>query len=53
MDVAVFKSKIIINLEYLSAEDWVEGYHLKESLLNKGTAKNSFSCLVLPPLPVE
>ena len=42
MDVAVFKSKIIINLEYLSAEDWVEGYHLKESLLNKGTAKKFF-----------
>jgi len=42
MDVAVFKSKLIINLEYLSAEDWVEGYHLKESLLNKGTAKKFF-----------
>lgn len=42
MDVAVFKSKIIINLEYLSAENWVEGYHLKESLLNKGTAKKFF-----------
>jgi len=42
MDVAAFKSKLIINLEYLSAEDWVEGYHLKESLLNKGTAKKFF-----------
>lgn len=42
MDIAVFKSKIIINLEYLSAEKWVEGYHLKQSLLNKGTAKKFF-----------
>lgn len=42
MDIAVFKSKIIINLEYLSAEDWVEGCHLKESLLNKGTAKKFY-----------
>ncbi len=42
MDAAAFKSKLIINLEYLSAEDWVEGYHLRESLLNKGTAKKFF-----------
>lgn len=42
MDIAVFRSKLIINLEYLSAEDWVEGYHLKESLLNNGTAKKFF-----------
>lgn len=42
MDTAIFKSKLIVNLEYLSAEDWVEGYHLKESLLNNGTAKKIF-----------
>lgn len=31
---AILKSKLIINLEYLSAEKWIEGYHLKESRLN-------------------
>ncbi|MCU0608247.1 MAG: elongation factor P maturation arginine rhamnosyltransferase EarP [Chitinispirillaceae bacterium] len=27
------RKRVIINLEHLSAEDWVEGYHCKESLL--------------------
>jgi uncharacterized repeat protein (TIGR03837 family) len=42
MNAALFHSKLIINLEYLSAEPWVEGYHLKESLLPKGTVKKFF-----------
>jgi uncharacterized repeat protein (TIGR03837 family) len=42
MDNAFTKSKLLINLDYLSAEDWVEGYHLKESLLPKGTLKKYF-----------
>ncbi|MDO5576746.1 MAG: elongation factor P maturation arginine rhamnosyltransferase EarP, partial [Fibrobacter sp.] len=41
-DIAVFKSKLIINLDYLSAESWVEEYHLQQSLLNSGTAKKFF-----------
>ena len=42
MDMAYDRSALLINLEYLSAEDWVEGYHLKESLLPKGTLKKFF-----------
>lgn len=42
MDHAFTKSKLAINLDYLSAEDWVEGYHLKESLLPRGTLKKYF-----------
>jgi uncharacterized repeat protein (TIGR03837 family) len=39
---ALNDSKLIINLEYLSAEDWVEEYHLFESLLGRGTARKYF-----------
>jgi uncharacterized repeat protein (TIGR03837 family) len=42
MEEAYFKSLLLINLEYLSAEPWVEEYHLKESLLPKGTLKKFF-----------
>ncbi|MBN1577792.1 MAG: elongation factor P maturation arginine rhamnosyltransferase EarP [Chitinispirillaceae bacterium] len=42
LEKALFACPLIINLEYLSAEPWVEGYHLKESLLPKGTAKKYF-----------
>ena len=42
MDQAFTKSKLLINLEHLSAEDWIEGYHLKESLLPRGTLKKYF-----------
>ena len=35
-------SKLIINLEYLSAEEWVEEYHLFESLLGCGTVRKFF-----------
>jgi uncharacterized repeat protein (TIGR03837 family) len=31
-----------INLEYLSAETWVDGYHGKQSLLGDGTTKKYF-----------
>ncbi len=39
---ALVAGPLIINLEYLSAEKWVEGYHLKESLLPGGSAKKFF-----------
>jgi len=42
MEMAYDNSKLIINLEYLSAEDWVEGYHLKESLLGRGSVRKFF-----------
>ncbi len=35
-------SKLIINLEYLTAEDWVEEYHLFESLLGGGSVRKFF-----------
>ena len=31
MDKALENSKLIINLEYFSAEDWVDDFHLQES----------------------
>jgi len=39
---ALNNSKLIINLEYLSAEEWVEEYHLFESLLGSGTVRKFF-----------
>ncbi|MBN1307029.1 MAG: elongation factor P maturation arginine rhamnosyltransferase EarP [Chitinispirillaceae bacterium] len=42
LEKALFACPLIINLEYLSAEPWIEGCHLKESLLPKGTAKKYF-----------
>jgi len=39
---ALNRSKLIINLEYLTAEDWVEEYHLFESLLGSGAARKFF-----------
>ena len=42
LERAYDKSKLIINLEYLSAESWVEEYHLKESLLGRGQARKFF-----------
>jgi uncharacterized repeat protein (TIGR03837 family) len=32
----------IINLDHLSAEKWVEGYHLKESLMGRGELRKYF-----------
>ncbi len=34
--------KLWINLEYLSAEDWVESYHLKQSLVGNALVKKVF-----------
>jgi uncharacterized repeat protein (TIGR03837 family) len=42
MKRAYYESELLINLEYLSAENWVDGYHLKESLLPEGTLKKYF-----------
>jgi len=42
LELAYDKSKLIINLEYLSAESWVEEYHLKESLLGRGSVRKFF-----------
>jgi uncharacterized repeat protein (TIGR03837 family) len=36
------KAALWINLEYLSAEQWVGGYHLKQSLLADGTTNKYF-----------
>lgn len=36
------KESIIINLEYFSAEDWIEDFHLQESPVSKGKAKKFF-----------
>jgi uncharacterized repeat protein (TIGR03837 family) len=42
LEAAYSRSSLIINLEYLSAEGWVEGYHLKESLLGRGASIRKF-----------
>ncbi|MCL2689410.1 MAG: elongation factor P maturation arginine rhamnosyltransferase EarP [Chitinispirillia bacterium] len=42
LELAYDKSKLIINLEYLSAENWVDDYHLKESLLGRGSVRKFF-----------
>lgn len=42
LDKAYFRHCLIINLDYLSAESWTAGYHLKESLLPCGSAKKYF-----------
>ena len=42
MDKALKKSKLIINLEYFSAEKWVDDFHLQESFLGGNLKKNFF-----------
>ncbi|WP_195339743.1 elongation factor P maturation arginine rhamnosyltransferase EarP [Fusobacterium sp. 1001295B_180824_G3] len=42
MDKALKNSKFIINLEYFSAEDWVDDFHLQESLLGGNLKKYFF-----------
>lgn len=42
MEKAYENSKILINLEYFSSEDWIEGFHLQESILGKGKLKKYF-----------
>ena len=42
VDEAKEKSKLWINLEYLSGEKWVEDFHLNQSLINSKTLKKIF-----------
>lgn len=42
MKRAYHESDLLINLEYLSAENWVDGYHMMESLLPEGSLKKYF-----------
>jgi uncharacterized repeat protein (TIGR03837 family) len=42
LEKASRRPTVIINLEYFSAEKWIEGYHLKESLLGRGELKKYF-----------
>jgi len=42
LDKIKISSSLIINLEYLSAENWVSSYHKKESLLNFDRVKKYF-----------
>ena len=42
MDKALKNSKLIINLEYFSAEKWVDDFHLKESFLGGNLKKYFF-----------
>ncbi|WP_339056079.1 elongation factor P maturation arginine rhamnosyltransferase EarP [Fusobacterium animalis] len=42
MDKALKKSKLIINLEYFSAEKWVDDFHLQESFLGGNLKKYFF-----------
>lgn len=42
MEKAYNNSTLLINLEYLSAEDWIEDFHLQSSPLGKGKLKKIF-----------
>ena len=42
MDRALKNSKLIINLAYFSAEDWVDDFHLQESFLGENLKKYFF-----------
>ena len=42
MDKALKNSNLIINLEYFSAEDWVDDFHLQESFLGRNLKKYFF-----------
>lgn len=42
IDIAKEKSKLWINLEYLSGEKWIENFHLKESLIDSKNLKKIF-----------
>lgn len=42
MEKAYTESKILINLEYFSSEDWIEDFHLQESFLGKGNLRKFF-----------
>lgn len=40
--IAYDNSELLINLEYLSAEDWIEDFHLQSSPLGRGKLKKVF-----------
>ena len=42
MEKAYISSDLLINLEYLSAEDWIEDFHLQSSPIGKGKLKKIF-----------
>lgn len=42
VNLAKKKSKLWINLEYLSGEKWIEDFHLQESLIGSDTLKKIF-----------
>lgn len=42
MEIAYDNSELLINLEYLSAEDWIEDFHLQSSPLVRGKLKKVF-----------
>lgn len=42
LERAYFDSDLLINLEYFSAETWIDDFHLVESPLAKGKLKNIF-----------
>lgn len=42
MEKAYYNSDLMINLEYLSAEDWIEDFHLNLSPVGKGKLKKIF-----------
>lgn len=42
MEIAYENSDLLINLEYLSAEDWIEDFHLQSSPLGRGKLKKVF-----------
>lgn len=42
MEIAYGNSELLINLEYLSAEDWIEDFHLQSSPLGKEKLKKVF-----------
>ena len=42
IEIAYDNSELLINLEYLSAEDWIEDFHLQSSPLGRGKLKKVF-----------
>lgn len=42
VEIAYDNSELLINLEYLSAEDWIEDFHLQSSPLGRGKLKKVF-----------
>lgn len=42
LEQAYQNSKLIINLEYFSAEEWTKDFHLQESILGKGRCRKFF-----------